>query len=74
MDLKELRVLKALTQKELGRRIGVSQQYISKLENGNVPWIGIIIIYKLSKALEIDALDLCELFINQIEEYYLLNF
>ena len=36
MTLKELRIAKNLTQKELSTLTGVPQQYISKVENGRI--------------------------------------
>lgn len=53
MCLKELRKQKGYTQKDLGICIGVSQQYISKIENGNIGSVTVTKIQSLSKALDI---------------------
>lgn len=38
MDIKEIRVRKKLTQKQLAELVGISQQHISKIETGlNIP-------------------------------------
>ena len=45
-SLREARIAKALTQKELGQRVGLPQSHISKIEKGAVD-------FKLSSLVEI---------------------
>lgn len=50
--IKELRIMKSLTQKELGQRMGISQQQISQYENGKLnPKIETL--QKIADALEV---------------------
>lgn len=64
MNFKELRELNGFTQKELGQRIGVTQQYIHKLEKGDIDGLPIGKLKKLSKAFKITELELLEIFLN----------
>lgn len=50
--IKELRIMKSLTQKELGQRMGISQQQIAQYENGKLnPKIETL--QKIADALEV---------------------
>lgn len=58
MNLKELREFNLLTQKDLSERLGVTQQYISKLENGNINGLTLGKFNKLSKILKVTEPEL----------------
>ena len=51
--LRGARFREGLSQKELAKRCGISQENISKMENGQRP-IGVKVAKKLAKALKID--------------------
>lgn len=36
MDIRELRISKKITQRQLAEKTGISQQHISKIENGEI--------------------------------------
>lgn len=59
-----------ITQKELADMIGVSQAYISKLENDRFVNITLKEIIKLSKALQLKELEVCKYF---LEKYKILD-
>lgn len=50
--MKQLRIQKGYTQKQLANTLEVSQQYISKLENGDVGGLTINKLVHISKVLE----------------------
>ena len=57
LKIKEIRIEKGLTQKELSKLSGVSESYIGDLErNEKIP--SIITICKLANALEVDIKEL----------------
>lgn len=56
--MKLLRIKKGYTQKQLANTLEVSQQYISKLEAGNVGGLTIDKLVHMSKILEISPSDL----------------
>lgn len=60
MQLKELRIKKGLTQKELAQRTGLSVRLIQKYEQNvqDLNKVYAITIYKLAKALECSYEDL----------------
>lgn len=60
MQLKELRIKKGLTQKELAQRTGLSVRLIQKYEQNvqDLNTVYSITIYKLAKALECSYEDL----------------
>lgn len=60
MRLKELRIKKGLTQKELAQRTGLSVRLIQKYEQNvqDLNQVYAITIYKLAKALECSFEDL----------------
>jgi HTH-type transcriptional regulator, competence development regulator len=57
-ELKRLRDMKNLTIRELAKRAGTSHPYLSQIENGKRNPPKPEMIQKLSKALEVDYLDL----------------
>ena len=64
MNLKLLRTQRGLTQKQLGMRIGVSQQYISKLEAGNINGLTIGKLVKLAKVLKVEPDKLLDILLE----------
>lgn len=54
-----------ITQSELAEMIGVSQAYISKLENDKFVNISLIEIIKISKALHLNELEVFKYFLNK---------
>ena len=55
-----------ITQKQLAEIVGVSQAYISKLENNYIfTNITLLEIIKLSKALNLDVVELAKYFIDK---------
>lgn len=62
--MKILRMKMRMTQKQLAERIGVSQAYISKIENGHVNNLTIDKIDKLSHALMIPPTEMFEKLLN----------
>lgn len=65
--VEEKRIKKGLTQSELGRRIGKSAGYVSKLENRKFTNVTIKIILKLAYELDIDKVELFLFFSNPEE-------
>ncbi len=56
--LGEIRCKKGWTQAMLARRSGVARSTITEIENGNIVNPKINIVYKLCKALKVDAWDI----------------
>lgn len=54
-----------ITQKQLSELVGVSQAYISKLESDTFTNVTIIEIIKISKALQLNELQVCQYFLNK---------
>lgn len=63
--IRNKRLKKRITQKQLADLIGVSQAYISKIESYDFINISLIEIIKLSKALGIDELEVAKYFIDK---------
>lgn len=63
--IRNKRLKKKITQKQLADLIGVSQAYISKIESYDFINISLIEIIKLSKALGIDELEVAKYFIDK---------
>lgn len=63
--IRNTRLKKKITQKQLADLIGVSQAYISKIESYDFINISLIEIIKLSKALGIDELEVAKYFIDK---------
>lgn len=58
-----------ITQKQLAELVGVSQAYISKLENDKFVNITILEIIKLSKVLRLKELDIAKYFLDKYNNY-----
>ncbi len=56
--IRKHRIKKNITQKELAKKLKVSQSYMSKLENKCINNINREIVFKLSYILDIDATEL----------------
>ena len=63
--IRDTRTKKRITQKQLAEMIGVSQAYISKIESDAFVNVTLIEIIKLSKALQIDELEVAKYFIDK---------
>ncbi len=63
--IRNTRLKKRITQKQLADLIGVSQAYISKIESNEFVNVTIIEIIKLSKALSIDEIEISKYFLNK---------
>lgn len=59
LKIRKYRKLKKLTQKELAIRIGISQNYLSEVENGKYD-IRVSLLFKVGHALERCPKDLIE--------------
>ena len=55
--IKEIRLKKKITQEELSRKSGISESYISELEN-NLKMPTILTLCKLAEALEVEITKL----------------
>lgn len=55
--LRNARLNKNLTQKELGKLLGVNQSYISKIENRKIKFLSVNKILILSSILELDPIE-----------------
>lgn len=58
-----------ITQKQLSELVGVSQPYISKIENDKFVNITLIEIIKLSKVLRLRELDVAKYFLDKYNNY-----
>jgi transcriptional regulator with XRE-family HTH domain len=56
--IKNARNKKKITQRELSKKLNVSQSYMSKIENRKTKTISVDLILNLSSILEIDPVDL----------------
>ena len=63
--IKNTRLKKRITQKQLADLIGVSQAYISKIESNEFVNVTIIEIIKLSKTLSLDEIEISKYFLNK---------
>ena len=68
------RLQKRITQKQLAEMIGVSQAYISKIESDTFVNVTLIEIIKLSKALQIDELEVAKYFLDKYNNSYKYEF
>ena len=66
--IRNTRLKKKVTQKQLAEMIGVSQAYISKISDEFVN-VTLIEIIKLSKALSINELEVAKYFLNKYNNY-----
>lgn len=60
LNLAKLRMQSGLTQRELGRRLNVSQPQIAKWEKGEMPNMQLRTVKNLAEALSISVSDLIE--------------
>lgn len=67
MNLKELRATRSMSQKELARRIGVSQAYVCALELGKRRNPSIEVIRSIARELEVDASLVLEALENTVQ-------
>ena len=72
--IRNTRLKKRITQKQLAEIVGVSQAYISKIESDDFVNVTIIEIIKLSKALSIDELEVAKYFIDKYNNSYKYEF
>ena len=56
--LRKARFNKNLTQKELGKLLGISQSYVSKLETRKTKSVSVKMILNMSAILEVNPIDL----------------
>nr|DAK04181.1 MAG TPA: Helix-turn-helix XRE-family like protein [Caudoviricetes sp.] len=63
--MRKLRTKLGYTQEALGERIGVEQSYISRLENGEIEFMTIGKLKKLSRALQITPVKLLEILLKE---------
>ena len=72
--IKNTRMEKRITQKQLAEMIGVSQAYISKIESDEFINVTVIEIIKLSKALSINELEVAKYFLDKYNNSYKYEF
>ena len=63
--IKEIRLKKNMTQEELSRKSGISESYISELEN-NLKMPTILTLCRLAEALEVDISELYKYISKQV--------
>lgn len=63
--IKEIRLKNNMTQEELSRKSGISESYISELEN-NLKMPTILTLCKLAEALEVDISELYKYISKQV--------
>ncbi|WP_343342492.1 helix-turn-helix transcriptional regulator [Terrisporobacter petrolearius] len=59
-----------ITQNELAEMIGVTQAYISKIENDRFVNVTLIEIIKISKALQLKELEVCKYFLEKHNDIF----
>jgi len=64
MNIKELRKIRRLSQKEVGIRVNITQQYYSKIEKGDINGIPINLIKKMSKVFEVTSCEMFEILLE----------
>lgn len=67
LKVKMIRIKMGYTQKQLGKRIGVSQVYISRIENGDIEGLTIGKLVKLANALQIEPEELLAKLLNIVK-------
>ena len=72
--IRNTRMKKRIIQKQLAEMIGVSQAYISKIESDTFVNVTLIEIIKLSKALQIDELEVAKYFLDKYNNSYKYEF
>ncbi|ENJ9653496.1 helix-turn-helix transcriptional regulator [Clostridium botulinum] len=63
--MEKLRTKLGYTQEALGKRIGVAQPYISRIENGDIEWMTIDKLKKLARALQVSPPKLLEILLEE---------
>ena len=71
--IKNSRINKGLSQKQLAELINVDSSYITKMENGKKRNPSFLVIFKLSAVLQIELIDLIELSGLDIKDFINLN-
>lgn len=71
--IKKLRLEKKLTQKELGRRVGLASTTIYMFENNKIQELSSSYLTRLANVLETTVDKLCEEYIEEIKEKKCLN-
>lgn len=69
--LKYKRKMLGISQRSLAEKLGITQSYYSRIENGKFNNVTIEFIYKISIELELDPIDVFNYFYNS---YFLSNF
>ncbi|MCQ2744307.1 MAG: helix-turn-helix domain-containing protein [bacterium] len=59
-NVRNIRVEKGLTIKEVSLKTGITEKYLFKIENGNAKGMKISHIFKLAQALNMMPYQLCE--------------
>ena len=72
--IRNTRLKKRITQKQLAEMVGVSQAYISKIESDDFVNVTIIEIIKLSKALSIDEIEVAKYCLDKYNNSYKYEF
>ena len=72
--IRNTRLKKRITQKQLAEMVGVSQAYISKIESDDFVNVTLIEIIKLSKALGLDELEVAKYFLDKYNNSYKYEF
>ena len=72
--IRNTRMKKRIIQKQLAEMIGDSQAYISKIESDAFVNVTLIEIIKLSKALQIDELEVAKYFLDKYNNSYKYEF
>lgn len=66
--IRRQRIKLNMTQKQLAELVGVSQAYISKIENEEFVNITLIEIIKISRALQLKELDVAKYFLEKYND------
>lgn len=56
--LREVRLMRGITQAQLADMVGYSQRAISDIENG-ITQVHAVLLYHIAKALQVDPIELC---------------
>lgn len=58
-----------MTQKQLAKKIGVTQVYISRIEKGDIEGLTMRHFFRLAKALKLSPNELLDLMLKQYKKY-----
>ena len=58
-----------MTQKQLAKRLGVTQVYISRIENGDIEGLTMGKFFKLAKILKVTPFELLAVLLKQYKKY-----